>query len=204
MPSVREMIRTMSGLQLSEDISPDEAVAIGAALQGTLFLLGQEDHTGERTISEKTRERLSSSDGALLRVTNITTHTLGVVLWDDEQMEEYVFPMIPKSTPIPGEIQNSFGTAKANMKNIIVRVVEGESSVPTECTPLGLCDVELPPFLPKGSPVHLTYRYDQNQVLEVTVDAYGKQKSVTIARNVGLSDAELEDATADLMRVNVE
>jgi len=127
-----------------------------------------------------------------------------VVLWDDEQMEEYVFPMIKKSTQIPAEMQNSFGTAKANMKNVIVRVVEGESTVATECTPLGVCDVELPPFLPKGSPVQLTYRYDQNQVLEVTVDAYGNQKRVKIARNLGLSDAEMETATADLMRVNVE
>ena len=203
-PSVREMIRQMSGRPVAEDVSPDEAVAMGAALQATLVLLGREDDKGERVISEETREKLSSADGALLRVTNITTHTLGVVLWDDEQMEEYVFPMIKKSTPIPGEVQNSFGTAKANMKNVIVRVVEGESTVPTECTPLGVCDVELPPFLPKGSPVQLTYRYDENQVLEVTVDAYGNQRRVKIARNTGLSEAEIATATADLMRVNVE
>jgi len=204
MPSVREMIRTMSGLPIAEDVSPDEAVAMGAALQATLVLLGREDDLGERHISEETREKLSGSDGALVRVTNITTHTLGVVLWDDEQMEEYVFPMIKKSTTIPAEIQNSFGTAKANMKNVIVRVVEGESTVPGECTPLGVCDVELPPFLPKGSPVQLTYRYDQSQVLEVTVDAYGNQNKVKIARNIGLTEAEMETATADLMRISIE
>ncbi len=204
MPSVREMIKKMTNRPIAEEVSPDEAVAMGAALQATLLLLEQEDDCGERNISEQTREKLSSSDGALVRVTNITTHTLGVVLWDDEQMEEYVFPMIKKSTPIPGDVQNAFGTAKANMKNVIVRVVEGESTVPSECTPLGVCDVELPPFLPKGSPVQLTYHYDQNQTLEVTVDAYGNQKKVKIARDIGLSDAEMETATADLMRVNVE
>ena len=42
-----------------------------------------------------------------------------------------------------------------------------------ECTPLGICDIELPPFLPKGSPVELTYNYNENQVLEVAVDACG-------------------------------
>jgi len=204
MPSVREMIRTMSGRPIAEDVSPDEAVAMGAALQATLVLLGEEDKGGERLLSDETREKFSSADGALVRVTNITTHTLGVVLWDDEQMEEYVFPMIKKSTTIPAEIQNSFGTAKANMKNVIVRVVEGESTVPSECIPLGICDVELPPFLPKGSPVQLTYRYDQNQVLEVTVDAYGNQNKVKIARDIGLTDAEMETATADLMRISVE
>ena len=204
MPSIREMIREMSHRPIAENVSPDEAVAIGAALQATLVLLGKEDDLGERILSEETREKLTGSDGALVRVTNITTHTLGVVLWDDEEMEEYVFPMIKKSTQIPTETQNSFGTAKANMKNVIVRVVEGESTVPAECTPLGICDVELPPFLPKGSPVQLTYHYDENQVLEVTVDAYGNQNQVKIARNIGLSESEMEAATADLMRVNVE
>ena len=204
MPSVREMIRQMSGRPMSEDLSPDEAVAMGAALQATLILLGREDDTGERVISAQTRDKLSTAEGTLVKVTNITTHTLGVVLWDDEAMEEYVFPMIKKSTPVPAEVENSFGTAKANMKNVIVRVVEGESTVPAECTPLGLCNVELPPFLPKGSPVQLTYRYDENQVLEVKVDAYGKQSVVKISRNLGLNEAEMEEATADLMRVNVE
>lgn len=205
MPSVREMIRNMSGRPLAEDISPDEAVAMGAALHATLVLLGREDSMGgERTISQATRSKLSSAEGTLVRVTNITTHTLGVVLWDDEAMEEYVFPMIKKSTPVPVEVQNSFGTAKANMKSVIVRVVEGESTVPAECTPLGLCNVELPPYLPKGAPIQLTYRYDENQVLEVKVDAFGNQSVVKISRDLGLNEAEMEEATADLMRVNVE
>ncbi|MEI6560666.1 MAG: Hsp70 family protein [Verrucomicrobiota bacterium] len=204
MPSVREMIRQMSGRPIAEDVSPDEAVAMGAALQATLVLLEREDDSGERNISPQTRDKLSSDDGTLVKVTNITTHTLGVVLWDDEQVEEYVFPMLKKSTPIPAEVENSFGTAKANMKNVIVRVVEGESTVPAECTPLGLCNVELPPFLPKGSPVELTYRYDENQVLEVCVDAFGKQSVVKISRDLGLNEAEMETATADLMRICVE
>ena len=90
------------------------------------------------------------------------------------------------------------------MKNVIVRVVEGESTVPGECTPLGICNVELPPYLPKASPIQLTYRYDENQVLEVRVDAYGNQSVVKISRNLGLNEAEMEAATADLMRVIVE
>jgi molecular chaperone DnaK len=135
--------------------------------------------------------------------TNITTHTLGVVLWDDSKVEEYVFPMIKKMTPVPTHVRNSFGTAKANMKSAIVRIVEGESTVPSECTPLGICDIELPPFLPKGSPVELTYSYDENQVLEVVVEAYGRQNRVSIARNTGLSENEIATATADLLQIKV-
>jgi molecular chaperone DnaK len=76
--------------------------------------------------------------------------------------------------------------------------------MPGECTPLGLCDVELPPFLPKGSPVELTYRYDENQVLEVTVEAFGKQSSVSIARSTGLSEQDMESATKELSTVKVQ
>jgi molecular chaperone DnaK len=203
MPSVREMIGKMSNVPVADDVSPDEAVSIGAAVQGILSLLGEEDAAGARVLPVEVREQFSSADGALIRVTNITTHTLGVVLWDDAKIEEYVFPMIRKMTPVPVEMKNSFGTAKANMKNAIVRVVEGESSVPNECTPLGICDIELPPFLPKGSPVELTYTYNENQVLEVVVEAYGRQNKVSIARNTGLSESEIETATADLSQIKV-
>ena len=52
--------------------------------------------------------------------------------------------------------------------------------------------------------MELTYRYDENKVLEVRVDAFGKQSIVKISRNLGLNEAEMEKATADLMRVCVE
>lgn len=201
-PSVRTMIE-LYGRPIAEDVSPDEAVALGAAIQGMLSLLQKEDDAGERNISPEVREQFSASDGSLIKVMNITTHTLGVVLWDDGKVEEYVFPMIPKMTAIPNGTKNSFGTAKANMENAIIRVVEGESTMPSECTPLGVCDIELPPFLPKGSPVELTYHYNENQVLEVIVEAYGRTSRVSIARNTGLSENELELATADLAMLQI-
>jgi molecular chaperone DnaK len=203
MPSVREMISELSQRPVADDVSPDEAVALGASIQAVLSLLHEEDKLGERHLPSEVRSQFSAHDGSLIKVTNITTHTLGVVLWDDSKVEEYVFPMIKKMTPVPVHVKNSFGTAKANMKNAIVRIVEGESTVPSECTPLGICDIELPPFLPKGSPVELTYTYDENQVLEVVVEAYGRQNRVQIARNTGLSDSEIETATADLLQINV-
>ena len=65
-----------------------------------------------------------------MQVTNITSHTLGVVLWDEGHLEEYVFPMIRKMTPMPAMAKNSFGTASANMPRAVVRIVEGESTLP--------------------------------------------------------------------------
>ena len=203
-PSVRKMITEISNLEIMEDVSPDEAVAMGAALQGTLIILKSEEGVQERTVSETTREELSGQDGRLIRVTNITTHTLGIILWDEANQEEYVFPMIRRSTPIPAEMKDVFGTARAGMKQIQVRVVEGESTVPAECTPLGVCTVELPPSIPQGSLVTVTYRYCENQVLDLVVDAFGKKQNATITRASRLTETELEEATAHLMVMGVE
>lgn len=204
MPMVREMVSTLSGVPLVDDVNPDEAVAVGAAIQGILSLLKEEETSGEKTLSDDTRQQFSSREGGLIQVTNITSHTLGVVLWDEAHLEEYVFPMIRKMTAIPATAKNSFGTASANMQRAVVRIVEGESTLPAECTPLGLCDVELPAFLPKGSPVELTYEYNANQVLEVAVNASGNQAKVRIERNTGLAPNEVERAAKGLGAIAVQ
>ena len=204
MPMVREMIAQLSKAPVVSDVNPDEAVAIGAAIQATLSMLHEEEVTGERVLAETTRQKFSCRDGRLIQVNDITSHSLGVVLWDEASLEEYVYPMIKKRTAIPASARNSFGTASANMGHALVKVVEGESSLPDECTPLGICDVELPPFLPKGSPVELTYRYNANQVLEVSVEACGNQSKVKIERNTGLAPSEMEKAMSGLEKLTVE
>jgi molecular chaperone DnaK len=203
MPMVRDMVAGLSPAPLVDDVNPDEAVAVGAAIQGILSLLQEEEKSGVRTLPENTRQQFSSREGGLIQVTNITSHTLGVVLWDEAHLEEYVFPMIRKMTAMPATAKNSFGTASANMQRVVVRVVEGESTLPAECTPLGLCDVALPAFLPKGSPVELTYEYNANQVLEVAVNAFGNEAKVTIERNTGLAPDEIERAATGLGAIAV-
>ena len=203
MPMIREMISLLAPVPLATDVSADEAVAVGAAIQATLLLLRSEEENNEVLLPQNTREQFSSRDGSLIEITNITSHTLGVVLWDDEQNEEYVYPMITKMSAIPARIKNCFGTAESNMDRAVVRIVEGESTVPAECTPLGTCAVGLPPHLPKGSLVELIYEYNDNQVLEVAVQACGKTTQVTIDRTGGLLPAEVDDAKAKLAAVDV-
>jgi len=203
MPMVREMIGHLSSLPLVDDVNPDEAVAVGAAIQAILLMLREEELSGQKTLPENTREQFSAREGGLVQVTNITSHTLGVVLWDETHLEEYVFPMIKKMTAIPARAINSFGTANANMQRAVVKVVEGESTLPAECNSLGLCDVELPPFLPKGSPVELTYEYNANQILEVAVHAYGNSTNVKIERNTGLAPDEVQRATERLSEITI-
>ena len=203
MPMVRTMISELTPSPIVDDVNPDEAVALGAAIQAVLSMLREEDMTGEKVLADVTRQQFSSREGGLIQVTNITSHTLGVVLWDEKQLQEYVFPMIRKMTAIPAHAKNSFGTASANMQHAVVKIEEGESSLPAECTPLGICDVKLPPFLPKGSPVELTYQYNANQVLEVAVEACGNRSKVLIGRSTGLAPEEIEAAISSLSDVTV-
>jgi molecular chaperone DnaK len=204
MPIVREMVAGLASVPVVDEVNPDEAVAMGAAIQATLSLLKEEEASGEKMVADDTRRKFSSVDGRLMAVTDITSHTLGVVLWDEKQLEEYVFPMIRKRTSIPAAAKNSFGTATANMPRAVVRVVEGESTLPSECTPLGICHIQLPAFLPKGSPVDLTYRYNANQVLQVSVEACGNHAEVSIERNTGLSPDEIGKATLHLSELTVQ
>jgi molecular chaperone DnaK len=204
MPSVRNMISSLSSAPMVSDVNPDEAVAMGAAIQATLSMLHEEETTGEKLLADDTRDQFSTRDGRLMQVNDITSHTLGVVLWDETNLEEYVFPMIRKRTAIPATAKNLFGTANANMPHAVVRIVEGESTLPGECTPLGVCDVKLPPFLPKGSPVELSYEYNTNQVLEIAVEAAGNRTQLVIERNTGLAREDIEQAAAGLGTLTVE
>jgi molecular chaperone DnaK len=204
MPMVREMISNLSNVPVVTDLNPDEAVAAGAAIQATLSMLTEEENSGEKLLADTTRQQFSSREGGLIQVNDVTSHTLGVVLWDEANLEEYVFPMIGKRTPIPATAKNLFGTANANMAKAVVKIVEGESSMPAECTPLGVCDVTLPPFLPKGSPVHLRYQYNSNQVLEVAVEACGQRSQFVIERNTGLAHHEIPQAASSLGELKIE
>src|SRR3954466_16123099 len=76
MPSVREMMRGIApDIAVADDVSPDEAVAVGAAVQAILSLLTEEDRVGQRTLPEEVRDQFSNGEGQLIKVTNITTHT---------------------------------------------------------------------------------------------------------------------------------
>jgi molecular chaperone DnaK len=62
----------------------------------------------------------------------------------------------------------------------------------------------LPPFLPKGSPVELSYQYNANQVLEVAIEACGKRSNISIERNTGLAQSEMVQAASGLEKLHIE
>jgi molecular chaperone DnaK len=197
------MIRTFLNAPICDDVNPDECVAHGAAVTAVLVLLEESQATGREILPAPIRNRFSGADGTLMKITDLTTHTLGVVLWDDAKNEEFVFPMIPKSTPIPAARTDSFTLSKTSARSATVRIVEGESTLPSQCSPIGTCKIEFPHTVQKGDVLEITYQYNRDQVLEVIVRACNSQQRVRISRAREFSDAEFAKAENELRQLVV-
>lgn len=202
MPSVRAMVGELApGLLIDDRMNPDEAVALGAAIQGELLNIDREN--AEVVVGSGEAPATPAAVGQM-RVSEVATHTLGIVLWDPVRSEEYVFPMIPKATLLPIRAEHGFALARSNMKTAKVRVVEGESTLPADCTALGICEILLDESVAKGGFVKVSYSYNADQILEVQVEVAGKRATATINRMGELSAGDYAKAAADLFRMRVQ
>ena len=217
MPMVQEMIARISGKHIDpREVNPDDAVALGAAIQGTLRQIeevtsGTSDTAVTEDIPDAVIDRFIGPDGdAKVTVTDGATHNLGLVILNSER-EEFVHVMIPKMTPVPCEIEDEFGTVSDDQRSALVRVVQGLEQDQQEDEviifgehKLGECLLELPSGLPKASLVHVTYKYNLDQTLEVTAKGPdGRIANVTIERQT-LDEAEIAQAVTALQHLNVE
>ena len=209
MPMVREMISEVSGKEVNPmEVNPDEAVAIGAALQGTLRQISEESAA---ELPDAVVDRFIGADGtAKVTVTDGATHNLGLVILS-AQHDEVVHVMIPKMTTVPCEMENQFGTVHANQSSALIRVVQGleQDQQETDGTifeehKLGECILELPSGLPRGTRIDVTYKYNLDQTLEVTAQGPdGRIATVTIERGTLDADA-VAQAAKDLQTLEVE
>ena len=146
------MLRQMSGIEPDHTVNPDEAVARGAALYAA-YLLAKESR----------RQRAPS-----LTITNVNSHSLGVEGIDPETLRKTNVVLIPRNTPLPAKVTERFVTKSENQRSIVVQVLEGESSLPGECTAIGRTVIrDLPEGLPKNWPVEVTFEYGANGRLTV-------------------------------------
>jgi molecular chaperone DnaK len=158
MPMIGAMLRELSGKEPDRSISPDEAVAHGAALYANLLLKKSGAQTGAPAFS----------------ITNINSHSLGIVGVDPATGRKRNQILIPKNTALPRTITRIFKTNKPNQSAVVIRVVEGESERPEACIQVGVCKIDnLPPNLPQGTPVQVSYAYNENGQLEVTGQVAG-------------------------------
>ncbi len=172
-PKVQQFVEQYFGKPPHKGVNPDEVVAIGAAIQGSVL-------AGER------------KDVLLLDVTPLS---LGI-----ETMGGVFTKLVERNTTIPVEKKEIFSTAEDNQTAVTVRVFQGERPMAADNRLLGQFNLEGIPPAPRGVPqIEVTFDIDQNGILNVSAKdkATGKEASVRIEQSSGLSEAEIEKMRRD-------
>jgi len=172
-PKVREMVVDIFGKEPHQGVNPDEVVAMGAAIQGSVL-------AGDRT------------DVLLLDVTPLT---VGI-----ETEGGVMTALVERNTTIPAEKKNVFSTAADNQPAVTVKVFQGERKMAKNNRLLGEFNLEGIPPAPRGVPqIEVTFDLDQNGILNVTAKDLGTQKqaNVRIEDSAGLDDDEIERMRKD-------
>ena len=177
MPAVIGMLTTLAGQVPDDTLSPDEAVAQGAAIHAG-FVLDRMEGRAPRA-----------------RVRNVNSHSLGIVGTDPKTKRKQTAVLIPRNTPLPAKAKRVFTTLKAGQRSVVANIVEGESRDPTACMALGKCTVRnLPKALPAGTPIEVRFQYEENGRLRIAVNVAGVDNQATheISRENNLSRKDLE------------
>ncbi|MBA61650.1 MAG: molecular chaperone DnaK [Planctomycetaceae bacterium] len=155
MPAVSAMLRLESGTEPNRSVSPDEAVAHGAALHAGRLL----DQQGGRSPN--------------FSVTNVNSHTLGVVGVDPETKRPRTARIIPRNTCLPITAKRDF-RMRPDQQSIKIEIVEGESRSPDACQLIGACIIRgIPTDLPDHSAVEVFFKYKEDGRLKVKVRVKG-------------------------------
>ncbi|NDY82876.1 molecular chaperone DnaK [Orrella sp. NBD-18] len=173
MPKVQEKVKELFGRDPRKDVNPDEAVAAGAAIQGSVL-------AGDR------------KDVLLLDVTplSIGIETLGGVMTK----------MITKNTTIPTRHSQVFSTADDNQPAVTIKVFQGEREIAAGNKTLGEFNLEGIPPAPRGTPqIEVTFDIDANGILHVSAKdkGTGKENKITIKANSGLTEEEIQRMVKD-------
>ena len=173
MPMVQKKVAEFFGKDARKDVNPDEAVAIGAAIQGAVL----------------------AGDVKDVLLLDVTPLTLGI-----ETMGGVMTPLIEKNTTIPTNASQVFSTADDNQTAVTVHVLQGERKQANQNKSLGQFNLEDIPPAPRGVPqIEVTFDIDANGILHVGAKdkATGKEQTIQIKASSGLSDDEVDQMVKD-------
>lgn len=173
MPMVQEKVAEFFGKEPRKDVNPDEAVAMGAAIQGAVL----------------------AGDVKDVLLLDVSPLTLGI-----ETMGGVATPLIDKNTTIPTKKSQVFSTAEDNQTAVTIHVVQGERKQASQNKSLGRFDLADIPPAQRGMPqIEVTFDIDANGILNVSAKdkATGKEQSIVIKASSGLSDEEIDQMVND-------
>jgi len=173
MPLVQEKVSGYFGKEPRKDVNPDEAVAMGAAIQGAVL----------------------SGDVKDVLLLDVTPLSLGI-----ETLGGVMSTLIDKNTTIPGKKQQIFSTADDNQTAVTIHVLQGERKQVAQNKSLGRFDLSDIPPAPRGIPqIEVSFDIDANGILNVSAKdtATSKEQSIVIKASGGLSDEEIDDMVRD-------
>jgi molecular chaperone DnaK len=173
MPKVQETVKDIFGKEAKRDVNPDEAVAIGAAIQGAVL----------------------SGEVKDLLLLDVTPLSLGI-----ETLGGVMTKLIEKNTTIPTKAAQTFSTADDNQGTVTIHVLQGEREIASANKSLGRFDLAGLPPAPRGVPqIEVAFDIDANGILSVSAKdkATGKAQSIVIKASSGLSDAEIDRMVKD-------
>jgi molecular chaperone DnaK len=192
MPKVPALLEQATGRKPYQGLSPHTAVAQGAAIHAAILEAKFRSSGGE--LADKVRRYLKN-----VKQDDVNSHSLGVVVKHPKTGKPYNHVMIPRNSTLPVEKQQVFNTSEPGQVRATVKVIEGDAPDPAACALIGNCSItQLPPNLPKGSPVEVTYAYGSDGRVRVRArdKTGGKEAAIEIERRGGLNEEQIDAYSA--------